>query len=289
MMSALRIALCPILFISSANAAETYDLEALMLKSRVQEKGETYQTIINEVESQQIEGVPGQERSVESRKRKEKTTEVLAVNKDGRPTKVKVTYQSWGEMGPDGPVHAVDGVQILIEEQEGTSTYSHIGGPSIPPDLAQSLDAQMNSRGEKDWASDIAGMQAMLPDDPLAIGDSWPLDMKAIAATDDFPPEIPIVNGTGNGTLLSKQLIDGREYLQIKIDFSIPIVDLGGVQCRSDCTMQMSLELHPPVDGIHGDMKMTTSMSLKGEFERNGEVMRMSMEGQEEKTQKRLK
>ena len=149
MISALRIALCPILFISSANAAETYDLEALMLKIRVQEKGETYQTITNEVESQQIEGVPGQERSVETRKRTQKTTEVLAVTKEGRPTKLKVTFQSWGELGPNGPVHAVDGLQIVNEEQYGTSTYSHVGGPSIPPDMAQSLDAKMDSRGEE--------------------------------------------------------------------------------------------------------------------------------------------
>ena len=30
-------------------------------------------------------------------------------------------------------------------------------------------------------------------------------------------------------------------------------------------------------------------MSLKGEFEKGGEVMRMSMDGKEEQTQKRLK
>ena len=260
-----------------------------MLKSRIQEQGEKFRTVTEESQSQRMEGPPGKERTAESRERTEKVTEVLLVNSEGRPTKRRVTYQSWGEIGPDGPVHAVKGIQILIEENDGVSTYSQEDGPSIPPDFAHHLDAKMGAGVEEDWSKDAKDMTTMLPDDPVAIGDSWPLDMTAIAESEDFPPEIPILAGSGTGTIVSKELVDGREFLQIHIELTIPLESLGGISCRSDCTMFMRLALSAPVDGLHGDLKILRSMALKGEFEKDGEVMRMSMDAKEEQTQKRLK
>ena len=182
-------------------------------------------------------------------------TEVLLVNAEGRPTKRQVTYQSWGEIGPDGPVHAVNGIQILIEENDGVSTYSQEDGPSIPPDFAHHLDAKMGAGVEEDWSKDAKDMATMLPDYPVAIGDSWPLDMTAIAESDDFPLKCTW-QGSGTGTIVSKELIDGREFLQIAINLTIPLESLGGISCRSDCTMGMKLLLSPPVDGLHGDLKI---------------------------------
>lgn len=260
-------------FASPAYGGTTYDLKDILSKLEKYQAGVRYQTTVQSTHRtaysphqagtslEEVEKVDTE--VIEA----DVVTEIQQVDAEGRPTSKLVTYNQFDWNSLNGSHQAVQGLQIQIQKIADTERfeYQRIAGPTIPSTLKDELEAEIEHLSRTD-NPDADRIQQLLPNEPVAVGKSWSIDVIPFLESMDAPITPSTKRSKGRGSIEQLDHIDGRDFLTLHFEIRAKIDHINDMPCKSSCVLEMELDLQVPVDGVPGHSMMANSVQLTGRF-----------------------
>jgi hypothetical protein len=256
--------LLPLLFLASAALA---DDDAITIKLKLHpEPGRTVTTDGRHVDrgSTRIEGAdgkllaevkPGGSETVE-------TTTVLEADKDGVPTRYLRTYEKAAETeNSKTKTFTYQGRTLLYEKgKDGKVRVGVSGARGLDPKDAEKLVERAKKPSESE-----ALMRQFAPKKPVKVGDSWPLDIKLVAAAMEVKADEARSAATVKLTKVERR--SGTPVGTFELDVRLA---LAGTAAKYDITfdppgsltMKGAVEL--AIDGSSTESKADLDMGLTG-------------------------
>ena len=266
-----------------AQEVSTYDLRALHQQSKRQQAGSHYQT--TEIQKRTISmQAYANSALVQDEQANEElvtsfVTHIQSVNERGRPTIMTWTFERFGPELPDGSHRGVEGIELQITETDGRYTYAQNAGQTLAnPALEEYLEGQMKDLSDRFPPSYVGSELALLPDENVAVGDSWSIDLERMLSDLEMPLIPASHDQKAIGTLASVDSAGEQENLHIRVEVEFPIENMQGAPCISDCLFSFDIHMTVPADGTPNNRRSTGDMVFKGKYgDPNTQSMSMDM------------
>lgn len=189
---------------------------------------------------------------------------VKEVNEKGEYTKALVYLKTWSKGGAEGADDSLSGAHIEVNGA-GASRTAKVLTPGMQPSPAAL--AWLDEKFGKGSADDDEGSEALLPKNPVAVGDTWEPDLAALRK--NFAKnEMKFVDDkcTAKGTLVAVK--DGVGELKFDISLQAAGMDTPGghMEWAEGGAMVLTLVIHRPVDSKSPETQMTMSLKFGGAF-----------------------
>ncbi len=173
------------------------------------------------------------------------TTEILAVDNQGRPIKLK-RYFDKAEETTFGATKKLpmDGKTVLIEREKDKFTFTIVGeGPVKGTQQSYFL-------GEFNRNPSINDFDLYFPEQPAKVGAAW--DIKSAFLRSNEPFQFDEKKATGTAKLVKAFAKNGRKFGSIELRARAPISGVTGYPAgtlKAGCTMDLELKADGCIDG----------------------------------------
>ena len=196
------------------------------------------------------------------------TETVLEAAKTGKdPVKFKRAYEK-SLAGPADKAVAspFQGRTILFELRDGKYQVTAEGQPELSAKELAPLIKRANDQLKS------LGDQAFLPKKPVKVGESWPLDGKALASDFSSGGEVDLTKSKGEGKLLKTYKKDGKEFGVLEVKVQLALTSMPGLKFEQPATLDLTGTLDAAIDGTStaGTMSMAGKFTGKALVEQGG-------------------
>lgn len=211
--------------------------------------------------------------------------EILEKVEGKKPTKVRRVYEkaqlTTGATTTDLPYH---GKTVLIEKKGPKFRFQIEGGNELVGEAARLLSKEFDKENDDD--KDLS--QLVLPKTPVAVNDTWKLDMQAIAKElasdkDAQTIEFDFAKAAGTGKLLKAYKKDGRQFGEMLYQMEVPIVALGAgaqkVVMQPGTKLAVQVKVDACIDGTAhtGDVNYEFGMNAAGSLTAQGMTLNLKV------------
>ncbi len=198
--------------------------------------------------------------------------EIIEKEPGKRATKLKRTYQK-AEMSIAGKkiTPSFFGKEIMIDFSGTTQKFTVDGKELTGDDLAFMKEQFKDRKSRKDESHD----ELMLPNNPVAVGETWKPDVAALvkdlaAATDQVT--VDPAKSTASGKLLKAYKKDGKQFgvFEVEMKFVLSKVGAGPMAIDLDATSVMTMTVH--FDGCVDGTLQTGTMDMKMDMKMTGSL-----------------
>jgi hypothetical protein len=152
------------------------------------------------------------------------------------------------------------GKTVTIEKR-GAGYHYTIDGKTPPRADVAEFDAEFRS-------ADKVRIEALLPGEPVKVGDEWPVDRAVLRAFGEMSPDVDFEKSTLKARLARAYTLDGKQWGQIAFDIDLVIdPDITGGKIRGlEGTRKLSGTFDVVIDGTSRDniLKVTVKAALAG-------------------------
>jgi hypothetical protein len=227
-----------------------------------------------------------------------KYTEEILEKVDGKkPTKLRRTYAKAG-LTIDGKEQPFEysGKAVNIQRLTAGYVFAFDDGKPIVGKAAGPLTKEFPF--EKSGDETIYG--AVLPKKAVAVGDTWPVDAKAVlkqVAGDTADKAFDLAKARGTGKLVKAYKKDDRQFGELEIELAAPLTALPGTEfkCRPGGTFTMKLALDSCIDGtaeagtVKGEVKFAGTADVTASGKEGDRTVKFEMTTTRTDTQEPLK
>lgn len=195
--------------------------------------------------------------------------EILEKAAGKKATKLRRTYEK-AQVTKDGKTTALayEGKTVLIEQKDGKFRFQIEGGKELTGDEARVL-AKEFERERQDEDKDFDAM--VMPNKPVAEGETWKLDMKAIAEQMEKEAKMKCDGdkASGIGKLLKAYKKDGVQYGEMSFRLELPIksIEEGAekLALQPGATLIIQVTVDGCIDGTRSAGSNLFDFTMKGE------------------------
>lgn len=213
------------------------------------------------------------------------TEEILTKVKGERPTKVQRTYsEATKKAGEDTDKFKFHGQKVLIEKKGDSYHFSMDDGKELTGEDAGHL---VQAFGEKK-PSDEEMDKLLLPEKPVAEGESWTIDAKKFAALlggdEKVAQTFNLEKSKAGGKLVKAYKKDGKQFGVLEYTIEMPMSKLEGkLPCKDGSKMELKIVVDGCIDGTRDTNKATFKSTVKGEAtdKDSGVVVKFDISGDE--------
>jgi hypothetical protein len=250
--------------------------EKFTIKLKTGAKGDVIQSTENDTETGKIKlTIMGMAQPKDEDKSVSSTfkEEIIEKEPGKKATKLKQTYQK-AEMTIKGKKinPSFIGKEVLIERSGAKYTFTLNGAEMTGDDLAFMKDHFKDESPREDDDSRI--LEAILPKNPVAVGDTWKPDVtaviKSLSGGETEKMKFDAAKSMAAGKLLKAYKKDGRQFgiFDVEIKVALTKIAAGPTEMDLDAASAMKMTLHCDVciDGTvdAGSMEMKMEMKMAG-------------------------
>jgi hypothetical protein len=260
--SALVCITCGLLLASRLGAEEKYTLklkspgkgDIVSITSEATEDGDSTFT---------LDGKPMTEKGVKVTTLKYRE-EMLEKEEGKRPSRSKLTYDK-AEVKKDDKATTlgVEGKTVLMQRKDGKNQYTFDDGKEVSKEDAAHLSHGKSERDDRTFE------QMLLPPGPVAVGESWKIDMKAVAkelTKDDDSLTIDGDKAKGTGKLNKVSKKDGKLFGEITFELELPVLkmkfDNDEIAMDAGSKMVITDTIDGCLDGSMSNRKVTRTADI---------------------------
>lgn len=215
------------------------------------------------------------------------TQEVLAADADGG-SELKWTFSKATQVKEGQNVAlGFQGKTVLVKHAKGKPReFSYEGGtPIAEQDLAPLKKAFM---GGDEKGGEPSGADMFAPKKPVKVGESWSLDLKAVAKgmfDADMADAVLYDKATSKFTLKSVESRNGADFGKIEGVMELPLGSMGPMKLDAPIVLKMTIDADACIDGKLPDHVVKIKAEMKGKTAAagpNGKIdidMDMTMSG----------
>jgi hypothetical protein len=191
--------------------------------------------------------------------------EVILDSGEGQPKKFKRTYRRAVEkIGDRIRLQSYQDRTVVFELVGDKYEAQAVGEPPLPADDLAGLARKISTQSQ---------IAAFLPQGPVKISETWPINLGKFAQMIAGGGEVDIAASTGEGKLVQvRERADGRFFGAIKIDLKLAVKNMPGMQFNPPATLEYKATLDTAIDGstTMGTLVLTGKLSGKGFVENKG-------------------
>lgn len=216
---------------------------------------------------------------IEERKRAVVVAECRELGEGGAMRTGLAHVATWEVSGRRGDDASLSGSTFDYEDGELHAKHT----PSEPSPAARAwirgtLPRMLKGSLAHDEAVDPfrGASDALLPDGPLAVGETWDIDPVLMLAAMDMQ-ELPFVidedEGSVTGRLDAAEETDAATVLRISIEFDLPLRSMGGAGNEVELqegALKMRMQVSGPMEGGRAPYSVSGSGTFTGRMEREG-------------------
>lgn len=249
-----------------AQEAKTYDLEKVFTA-----KPPVGVTIAETSEERQVEsqvvtqnGQPMQQQQKKGTIKYARTMVIKAVDDKGEPTQEVHSYSSWSRVAGDAAPAPFTPVTVTLT-RAADGSWSHDKAGQLPQDFAIWLGKELKDRQQK--AGKPKAEELMLPGKPLAVGESWKMDVakviKAMPPMGPIKPDPEASNGTGK--LVSVTEVEGKQIAVVELRLNLVVKTVPNMTLQAPAPMSFVMTQKVDLAAPYvGQQTMTMSFKLSG-------------------------
>jgi len=183
-----------------------------------------------------------------------------------KAAKLKVAFEAAGmKINDNAETLTLKGKTVMVERKEKNTTFNFADGEEVQGADAAFLKDEYGGGNDGD---DGSLEKALLPKNPVAVGDTWQGDMQRLA--EDFGKDkltIDVKKSTATCKLLRIYKKGDMTYGVLDLKLNMIITDLGkadpNLRLAKDATMNIHLSMDRCIDGTTSSGKATATMELK--------------------------
>jgi hypothetical protein len=181
--------------------------------------------------------------------------------------------------GTDRPASYQGRTVVYTRSKEGKYEVAAEGGAPLTVPESMELVGPMNRPGRND---DDSPIDFILPKNPVAAGESWPIDLAKVPFITEMGAAADAAAGKGEGKLLKVFDKDGAKWGTLEIRFNVPlkgVPNAPAVKLTEPGAFEMTMRFEAPIDGsAHlGTMDTAVRMAVKGGVEQGGKKISLEI------------
>jgi len=166
------------------------------------------------------------------------------------------------DKGTESPCGFAGKTLLVTWDEDGKKTIRYEQGAEL---TAEDLETakELHASGIKTPRGQPSGYEVFGPKEPVAVGDSWTPDIKALAAvTGKANFQFDMKSSTATAKLKSVDQRGGSEFGNVVVDLELYLTNLNGLKLDEPLMMKLGFELDACIDGrvTQGAMKMKIVM-----------------------------
>ncbi len=161
---------------------------------------------------------------------------VVALDESGAPSRLSMTYLRFEVLEPAEQVE-VAGLVVDCTRRGEAWDLTAGGGRAIPAAVHDHLLEELTGATH---AQTLALCRALFPAAPKAVGESWDVDVSALARALDFGEGLVRARSRGRGTLRTVSVRDGKEWLKVEHTIALVLDAVGGERLLEPMQMQLA-------------------------------------------------
>jgi hypothetical protein len=262
-------------FLASVSAAQ----EKFTIKIKNDSKGDVTRASDTGTETGKMSfSVGGKSQAKDEDKKKSMVfkEEILEKEPGKRAAKMQRTYEK-AEMTANGKkiTPSFIGKPMLIE-RAGKEYHFTVAGKKLEGDDLAFMKEEFKEK-EKDAESKLE--QLMLPKQPVAVNETWKLDVAALQKEfgEDSGMTIDLAKSTGAGKLIKAYKKDGKQFGAMEYDITMALTKIAAgpgmaIELDNTSSLKMTIKFDGCIDGSlnTGVMDMKMEMKMVGALNANG-------------------